>query len=493
MSVEQEQPLPSLQQRGSTEGWPAANRGTGVGADVKRVRAGVHTYLYRLLPALMLLLFGLWWLLRPSRILTLLATPQSTATVVAILAAGGLLLFLPENALLRIRGITRRLLHTDRRAVGFLLLLTGALRLFHGDRLGWSQDQTGLLDAAQGLAVEGFWPFLAHYTNYAWLGHQHPPLAALYFGTAIRLFGPGPLTVAGAAFLITAGVMVSTYFVGKLLYNRWIGLSAAFLLLCIRSFLEHNVNMSNDMPLVLCFLLAVWGTLHLLRGVNSWKLLATGVAIGAGLLSKYTMFLFYPWLAAMALLTPSIWTPTGQVTRLGQWGIRSIRGSSLAHAALAGGIGLLFFAPWVFFTVQSGALSAHVETVAGYTGIEQTPDGSARVTLANEWHNDQRLRALIERWPASFGFYNLPLLGVGVLTFVRKRRREDWIVLIWIGGVMLPVFLLLPMWRYIMPALPALALLMARGLTEVPVTVRWRAAAVSLLCTTSLIYFNLYL
>ena len=59
------------------------------------------------------------------------------------------------------------------------------------------------------------------------------------------------------------------------------------------------------------------------------------------------------------------------------------------------------------------------------------------------------------------------LLVVGGVALLRDKGRSDLFVLFWIAAVFLPLLLTLPDPRYFMPAFPALALVMARGLESV--------------------------
>jgi hypothetical protein len=65
---------------------------------------------------------------------------------------------------------------------------------------------------------------------------------------------------------------------------------------------------------------------------------------------------------------------------------------------------------------------------------------------------------------SALGLYNIPLLLLGGLCLLRRKSQSDLFLLLWIAPVLAIVTLTLPDPRYFMPAFPALAIAMARGM-----------------------------
>jgi hypothetical protein len=78
------------------------------------------------------------------------------------------------------------------------------------------------------------------------------------------------------------------------------------------------------------------------------------------------------------------------------------------------------------------------------------------------------LESLFTRLPSSLGVYHAPLIIFGLLYLIKRRTLADLILLLWIGGVSLSLFLTLPDHRYFLPVFPALAITIAHVLLRFP-------------------------
>ncbi len=175
--------------------------------------------------------------------------------------------------------------------------------------------------------------------NLAWGYYSKPPLVAWLIAASTALFGNGVLGVKALAMLLypaTAGVL---YLLGRDMFNERVGLVAA--LLFSSSFMVGLLGLfvSTDSLLVLCWALAAWCWWRAVQSGRMGWWLACGVALGLGLLSKYTMAAF----GAAALF--SLWVHRApQGTRLwrssGPW--------------LAAAVALALFAPHLVWNWQNG-------------------------------------------------------------------------------------------------------------------------------------------
>jgi 4-amino-4-deoxy-L-arabinose transferase-like glycosyltransferase len=358
------------------------------------------------------------------------------------LIVGVAIVFMPVGLVGRLRQVRERLVRDERLLIFTLclvVLLAGAFFL-HRPRV--HPDEACSFQASKVVAADGMASFFADYGQIEWLGHQHPPLVPLVYGLSMRLFGVDLAVNRVITLVLGLAVIIITYYLGRELYDRYIGLVAACFLLTIPIFPRLVGIANNDIPVTFCFSLAVLIAVFLLRRPMYRLSVAAGVVAGAGVLSKYTMVFIFPMLIGWVLFHRS-----SSRLRL--------------HLGIVALVMLSMLATWLVFAQQNDMLAAHADTIAGYVGTGKTDDGGLRY-LSN-WISEFRLRNLVSL-PYQLGVYNLPILLLGGLYVLRRRSQSDLFVLLWIAAVFLPVFLTLPQIRYYTPAMPAVAIVMAHGL-----------------------------
>ena len=170
-----------------------------------------------------------------------------------------------------------------------------------------------------------------------WGYHKHPPLPTWILGSTIALFGPSPYWAYALATLCLLGTAVFTWLIGReLLGERAAG--AALVLWGLHLCFSQRVQLYNhNTVLVLCMAATVWFALRASAAQpGAWRWwLATGVAAGAAMLSKYQAVV-----PLGGLLLALVWT--GRLRAPAQRA-----GFALAVAAL-----LAVFAPHAVWVVQ---------------------------------------------------------------------------------------------------------------------------------------------
>lgn len=400
----------------------------------------------RNLLAAMILLQVVWLVMRWF----LMAAPdwrQLSLLLVYTIAGGVVIGRMPAGFVSRIRRLKEGLIRNDKLVVLTLcvVLLIGGVIYAHYPRV--SPDEVRNFEASRMVAVEGVAPFFTDYGQIPWLGEQHPPLVPLVYGFAMRLLGVNLFVVRFISLVLGLGIVLITYFLGSELYDRYTGFLAAFLLLSFPFFLRMGALANNDMPVTFCFSLALLLTLHLLRTPTYHLSVAVGLFIGAGLLSKYTMVLIYPVLL-------SYFAVNGPFRRL------------KFHLGIVILVSVAMVATWLVYAHHIGVLATQGNVIARYAGVGTTTDGGLR--LMTKWRIEAMLEALLTRLPSALGAYSIPMLLLGGLHLVGRRTQPDLFILLWTATVFLLVILTLPDPRYFMPAFPALAIAMARGLTRIP-------------------------
>ena len=322
---------------------------------------------------------------------------------------------------------------TRRRVIVGLVLVVGMVGCIYAHYQEVLTDEAFLLRASRIAAERGVGWFFSGYSEIKWLGGQHPPLIPLIYGIAIRAAGPRLLPLRAIALLVTIGTVVVTYLLGEAWFDASTGIAAALSLVAMPYTLRMGTAVLTDMPVTLFFLLSLF-LIEELADSHSFVLAClTGVVIGLGLLSKYTMLLIYPVLALHYAMR-----------------VRLRRVSAQLSVCIL--VSAIIFGAWLTFAYAKGIFAAQVKTVTSYVGV---------VTGGN-WR--YLLEMVSTEVPSAVGLYNLPVLCMGVIWSLRQRCESDLSLLLWIGPVSTIVTLTLPDPRYFMPAFPALAIAMARGI-----------------------------
>ncbi|MCX7897989.1 MAG: glycosyltransferase family 39 protein [Rhodocyclaceae bacterium] len=312
-------------------------------------------------------------------------------------------------------------------------------------------------DAALELSVDEAQYFLWS-LNPAWGYYSKPPMIAWTIATARTLCGESELCIRAPAlvlFALTSGLIA---LIGKQLFNERIAFSSAlaFATLFLTSF--YSWAMTTDSLLLFFWTAALYGFLRAITR-NAWRdWMVTGVAVGLGLLSKYTMSLFL--LCAFAVLL-----------------IDHRRLLSSPRPWCAALVALLFLAPNLAWNAQHGfatlrhtaeisqldrqlfrpaSLLAFLLAQFGVMGPLMFPAFLGAASDKTVWR-DARLRLCV--------LFSLPVLVLFVTLAFLTRAHANWAAPAYVGATLLAVAWLLQHARkrwYV--AAIALNLLLAGGL-----------------------------
>lgn len=338
------------------------------------------------------------------------------------------------------------------------LLIATVLIIFAAQQRVWAFDEEGNLMASTTVARNGVPALFENYGRRPWLGKQHPPLVPIIYGTAMSLIGISQLAGRIITVLFALGTGWLTYLIGRRLFDRQTAVVGTLLLFSFPLVFRLGAAAMVETPLTFFFTLTVWLTLRLAERPSIGRLLLVGLAVGAGLLSKYTMVFVLPLV----------------------FGIMTVRSSfkqALRYFGTLALVGLVLLAGWLLFANQIDVLQRQLATVMEYAGL----------VLTNEYGRQVLFETVTNRLPSALGVYNLPLLGLGAIFVVNRRRTVDWVLLFWIVCVWLPLSLTLPDHRYFLPSFPAVALVAALGLQQVAQSTR-RGLLLALLLGASTLY-----
>jgi len=268
--------------------------------------------------------------------------------------------------------------------------------------------------------------FNSFYKTYA----QLPFLPLLLYGAALAYPFLGISTASAEIMnmLYFFILLCSTYGIGRTMYNRKVGLFAAFLVSCIPGISDFSRKFFPDFPLVAMVALS----LYLFLKTDNFRSLKYsvlfGISVGLGLLTKlsYPLFLGAPLICFFVF---EYFTD----------GMRLSRKKALFHLALALGIGLLlaasFYAPNLHATIAMAKdLSFNIQYIQDKTLLQLFRD---RIVLK-------------------------PLFAISAIAFFTYLRRKELFLPL---AVIVPIFLFSLSanygGRYLLPILPVISIILS--------------------------------
>ena len=161
-----------------------------------------------------------------------------------------------------------------------------------------------------------------------------PPMIAWVIAATTSVFGDAEWAVRLGSPLLHAVTAYMIFLTGRLAFDARTGFWAAAVYFLMPAVWLSSGIVSTDVPLLLCWIIALHAWLHLRAGAGWGRLVQLGLAIGLGLMSKYAMLFFLPALLIAVLFDP----PTRKA-------LFNLRG--LTVALLAG----LCFAPNIYWNI----------------------------------------------------------------------------------------------------------------------------------------------
>jgi len=298
--------------------------------------------------------------------------------------------------------------------------------------------------------------------------YSKPPMVAWAIAATTALFGEGEGAVKLGSALAHGGTALLLLALGGRLYGRKVGAWAAAGWITLPAVSLSSMMITTD-PFLLFFwaaaLLALVEAPRLGPGPNRWWV-ALGVAFGLGLLSKYAMAFF--------VLCLGVWMVWDREPR------RLLRMPGLW---LAGGLGLLIYAPNLIWNAANGFVSyVHTTDNANLKGDLFNPDKLAEfvggqfgvfgpvlmaalvVALAAAFRKGAQPR---NRMLASFC---LPVLAVMTAESLLSRANANWTAPAFVSGTVLVSAFLAARAPVLLKASLALHLLVALAIVDLDST-----------------------
>jgi len=267
-----------------------------------------------------------------------------------------------------------------------------------------------------------------------WGYFTKPPLIAWTIWATTSVFGDAEWAVRLSSPLlhsITAFVIFKT---ARLAFDAKTGFWAAAIYLLMPALWLSSGIVSTDVPLLLCWALAMNAWLHLRKKASWPRAFQLGMAVGFGLLAKYAMLFFLPALGLAFLFDKA-----------------SKASLNTAKGYAAGAISLLIFAPNIWWNIQHD-----------FATVTHTAE-NANLSVGLPFHPTELLSFLGDQLavfgPVTFVFYILALIaalrgklhspafwialfGISPLLIISleallSRANANWAVTTYVAGSML--------------------------------------------------------
>ncbi|TFH25759.1 phospholipid carrier-dependent glycosyltransferase [Candidatus Bathyarchaeota archaeon] len=269
-----------------------------------------------------------------------------------------------------------------------------------------------------------------------WIGK--PPLNMWLMSLAYQVLGVSNFSSRIVSALFGSLSLVLIFYLGKKLYNGYVGLLSAFVLGTFTTFYVFARRAMTDVPFVFFIIASFYFLVLSEKTQKSNRYIAlSGLFFGLALMTKQVGALLIP-LIVIAYLT---------ITS------RSIRFMFTKRFALFWGVGLLIISPWLIYMATSFS-SEFWQSYVIYSGFNRTfspleGHQGGYLFYFSYLANNEKLWAIL-----------LPF-AVGLCAFkaVVKKAKADTILILWIAIVFI-VFTLAQTklsW-YILPAFPAFAI-----------------------------------
>jgi 4-amino-4-deoxy-L-arabinose transferase-like glycosyltransferase len=269
-----------------------------------------------------------------------------------------------------------------------------------------------------------------------WIGK--PPLFMWLLSLAFQVFGATNFAARFWSPIFAALALVTVYFLGKTLYNRYVGFGSALVLGSFSTFYVFARLAMTDMSFLFFVLASLYFAIKHQKTSSSRHVLFCGVFFGLALMTKQVVALIVPLLILLYLFsTQKSFKPL----------------FSRQFALRFWGVALLIFLPWVIFM----AVSYGVEFLNWFFVFSDV----SRATGALEGHSGGFFYYCGYLGSAEWWWAALLPFAAALSAFkaVFRRSRSDLFVLSWMLLVLAAFSLIQTKLEwYILPVFPAFAL-----------------------------------
>jgi 4-amino-4-deoxy-L-arabinose transferase-like glycosyltransferase len=266
-----------------------------------------------------------------------------------------------------------------------------------------------------------------------------PPLTMWLMSLAYQVFGVNNFSSRICSAILGALSLVLVFYLGKKLYNRYVGFLSAIVLGTFTTFYSFVRLAMTDVPLVFFILGSMYFFVLSEKTEKTTRYASlSGLFFGLALMTKQIEALLIPLIIFIYLVA----------TR------KSIRFLFTKNFTLLWGIGLLVFSPWlIYMNARFGSQFWYwyfvYADVTRTVGTVENHVGNYLYYFTYLANNENLLWIILLPFSA----------GLCAFKAVVKRLKEDSLILLWMGIVLLVfTFAQSKLFWYILPAFPAFAI-----------------------------------
>lgn len=134
--------------------------------------------------------------------------------------------------------------------------------------------------------------------------YSKPPLLPWIIWTSEQVCGSAEWCVRASSPVLYLATSLAVYALGRALYDERVGFWAALMTALTTGAAFSARIVSTDVPLLLCWTVALWAFVKLVEAPRWRHAVVLGVATGLGLLAKYAMVYIVPGIAIAAIVSP---------------------------------------------------------------------------------------------------------------------------------------------------------------------------------------------
>ncbi len=135
-----------------------------------------------------------------------------------------------------------------------------------------------------------------------WGYFSKPPMIAWVIATTTTIFGDAEWAVRLSSPILHSFTAWVIFLIGRKAFDPQTGFWAAAVYILMPAVWLSSGIVSTDVPLLLCWAVALHAWVHLRDGAGQLRALQLGLAFGLGFLSKYAMLFFLPGLAIAIII-----------------------------------------------------------------------------------------------------------------------------------------------------------------------------------------------
>lgn len=265
-----------------------------------------------------------------------------------------------------------------------------------------------------------------------WGYFSKPPMIAWVIASTTTIFGDAEWAVRLSSPILHAVTASMLFITGRYMFDARTGFWAAALYYLMPAVFLSSGIVSTDVPLLLCWIIALYSWWRIKEG-GGWRwALAFGIALGLGILSKYAMLFFIPALVIDVVINRKTLRPN----------LKWLAGFAIAGLVLLPNI--LWNAANDFATVSHTAANANLQEGVPFYPLELLEFWISQLVVFGPVTLVLYVIAIVMAWRGklsdtakTLSLYVLaPILVISVQALI-SRANANWAVTSYVAGSLL--------------------------------------------------------